>query len=145
MTKIAKSQNPLLCFTHSTPSCSINLFRFLHVVNYKRLKWEPFSVDWLRRQNSKNLQVQVVGNKAKGRISKQVFQENKACQIFQKRNISYPLISLKFALLPYYWQSTMMKWKTDVIKYIFFLNGTFFKPLWYTKHHNKYIFTHPPT
>ena len=33
-----------------------------------------------------------VGNKAKGRISKLVFQENKAHQIFQKTNISYPLI-----------------------------------------------------
>ena len=33
-----------------------------------------------------------VGNKAKGRISKRVFQENKARQIFRKRNISYPLI-----------------------------------------------------
>ena len=33
-----------------------------------------------------------VGNKAKGRISKWVFQENKARQIFRKRNISHPLI-----------------------------------------------------
>ena len=31
-------------------------------------------------------------NKAKGRISKRVLQENKARQIFQKTNISYPLI-----------------------------------------------------
>ena len=35
---------------------------------------------------------QIVRNKAKGRISKQVFQENKARQIFRKTNISYPLI-----------------------------------------------------
>ena len=35
---------------------------------------------------------QIVGNKAKGRISKRVFQENKARQIFRKTNISYPLI-----------------------------------------------------
>ena len=33
-----------------------------------------------------------VGNKPKGRISKRVFQENKARQIFRKTNISYPLI-----------------------------------------------------
>ena len=33
-----------------------------------------------------------VGNKAKGRISKRVFQENKARQISRKTNISYPLI-----------------------------------------------------
>ena len=34
----------------------------------------------------------IVGNKAKGRISKRVFQENKARQIFRKTNISYSLI-----------------------------------------------------
>ena len=34
----------------------------------------------------------IVGNNAKGRISKRVFQENKARQIFRKTNISYPLI-----------------------------------------------------
>ena len=33
-----------------------------------------------------------VGNKAKGRISKRVFQESKAGQNFQKANISYLLI-----------------------------------------------------
>ena len=33
-----------------------------------------------------------VGNKAKGRISKRVFQENKTRQIFRKTNISYPLV-----------------------------------------------------
>ena len=32
-----------------------------------------------------------IKNKAKGRISKQVFQENEARQIFRKTNISYPL------------------------------------------------------
>ena len=41
---------------------------------------------------SANRLSQLVGNKAKGRISKQVFQENKACQIFRKTNISYSLI-----------------------------------------------------
>ena len=39
-----------------------------------------------------NFEQQNVGNKAKGRISERVFQENKACQIFRKTNISYPLI-----------------------------------------------------
>ena len=34
----------------------------------------------------------IVGDKAKGRISKRVFQENKARQISQKTNISYLLI-----------------------------------------------------
>ena len=54
-----------------------------------------------------------VVNKAKGRISKRLFQENKARQIFRKTNISYSLRKfgvlyffetpvLRFALLPYY-------------------------------------------
>ena len=34
-----------------------------------------------------------VGNKAKGRISKRVFQENRALQIFRKTNISSPPIT----------------------------------------------------
>ena len=36
-----------------------------------------------------SFQLNIVGNKAKGRISKRVFQENKAHQIFRKTNISY--------------------------------------------------------
>ena len=42
--------------------------------------------------HSHYLTASLVGNKAKGRISKQVFQENKARQIFRKTNISYLLI-----------------------------------------------------
>ena len=34
------------------------LFRFLHIVNYKSVKWEPFSADWLRNQNLKTFRVQ---------------------------------------------------------------------------------------
>ena len=66
-----------------------------------------------------------VGNKAKGKISKQMFQENKARQLFRKTNISSPCVSagkkcsyfgklgvlfflethvLRFALLSYYRQ-----------------------------------------
>ena len=46
----------------------------------------------------------IVGNKAKGPISKRVFQENRARQIFRKTNIFYPLIRTRtrLALLPYY-------------------------------------------
>ena len=69
---------------------------------------------------------QFVGNKAKGQISKRVFQENKARQIFRKTNMSYRLIctegkkclffekfgmlcffetpGFRFAFLPYYQQ-----------------------------------------
>ena len=75
------------------------------------------------------------GNKAKGRISKRVFQENKARQIFRKKNLSDPLIHhllvhirgkkclvfeklnvlcfletpvLIFTLLPYCWHKTYL-------------------------------------
>ena len=37
-----------------------------------------------------------VGNRAKRRTSKRVFQENKARQIFRKTNISYPRITQTF-------------------------------------------------
>ena len=43
-------------------------------------------------KDTMSLEQQIVGNKAKGRISKRMFQENKARQIFRKTNISYPLI-----------------------------------------------------
>ena len=33
------------CFIHGTPNCFIDLFHFLHVVNYKSVKWEPVSMD----------------------------------------------------------------------------------------------------
>ena len=38
------------------------------------------------------LYLQIVNNKAKGRISKRVLQENKARQIFRETNISYHMI-----------------------------------------------------
>ena len=41
---------------------------------------------------------QLVGNKAKERISKRGFQENKARRIFRKTNIPYPLIRTFFVL-----------------------------------------------
>ena len=44
------------------------------------------------KSNNCYMSLQLVGNKAKERISKRVFQENKARQIFRKTNISYPLI-----------------------------------------------------
>ena len=36
-----------------------------------------------------------VGNKAKGRISKRVFQEIKAREIFQKKSIFYPRVRIR--------------------------------------------------
>ena len=38
----------------------------------------------------------IVGNKAKGQISKRMFQEKKTRQIFKKTNNSYPLIRTRF-------------------------------------------------
>ena len=38
---------------------------------------------------------ELVGNKAKGRMSKRVFQENKERHIFQKADISYPVIHIR--------------------------------------------------
>ena len=96
-----------------------------------------------------------VGNKAKGRISKPLFQENKAHQVFQKTNISYPLIRthvyvsggkkcsffgkfgvlfflletpvLKFALLRYY-QRFGMQYQLKKI-YLKILNSRTRKPM----------------
>ena len=48
------------------------------------------------------LSPEFVGNKAKVRISKRAFQENKARQIFLKRNFSYPLIRTLIRLKMYF-------------------------------------------
>ena len=86
---------------------------------YKQSLSSFFSNIWPILQNT----LEFVVNKAKGRISKPVCQENKAGRIFRKTNISYMCVSgkkkcsffekfgvlcflvtpvLKFALLPYY-------------------------------------------
>ena len=49
--------------------------------------------------DSRLVQGELVGNKAKGLISKRALQENKARQIFQKTNISYPLISSEYQVV----------------------------------------------
>ena len=36
--------------------------------------------------------IQIIGNKARRRISKRLFEENKARQVFRKTNISYSLV-----------------------------------------------------
>ena len=109
----------------------------INMDNFKILCWlqQPhyrITVNWFVNEYLFTFvsNAQIVGNKAKGRISKRVFQENKARQIFRKMNISYPLIrtrtcayqgvrnvrffgkfnvlcfleipDLRFALLPYY-------------------------------------------
>ena len=52
----------------------------------------------------------IVGNKAKGRISKRVFQEHKACQIFRKTNISNPLIRTRTCEFP---KEAITRWHKD--------------------------------
>ena len=49
----------------------------------------------LKKVTMQHRKTNIVGNKAKRRISKQVFQENKASQIFRKINISCPLIDTR--------------------------------------------------
>ena len=65
------------------------------------LTWNKCSIQSIREESAhekKGLLIfftglcNFLGNKAKGTISKRVFQENKARQIFQKTYISYPLI-----------------------------------------------------
>ena len=98
-------------------------------VNYTRKTshfrcWAEFWIQLCSMKLPEGIQLLlIVGDKAKGRISRQVFQENKARQIFRKTNISNVCVSggkkcsffgkfgvlcfletpvLRFALLPYY-------------------------------------------
>ena len=55
------------------------------------LRWASIWLICLNKTNSdENIAAVIVGNKAKQRIPKRVFQENKASQIFRKTNLSYP-------------------------------------------------------
>ena len=57
---------------------------------------------------------EVVGNKAKVRISKRVFQENKARQIFRKTNISYPWYVYR-PLEKYIWKASTLEKRKKII------------------------------
>ena len=82
MRKRASSTITTVQFTDSSmPSTSISLPYPLSIQD---------SPDGIPKTNSAK---HIVGNKAKGRISKRLFQKkNKPRQIFRKTNISYPLI-----------------------------------------------------
>ena len=54
----------------------------------------------LTSTNRDYLLMHTVGNKAKGRILKRVFQENKTGQIFRKTNIFYLLIRTRIKNIP---------------------------------------------
>ena len=60
---------------------------------YKKTKTKVIEYRREQKINKCNFSERIfVGNKAKGRISKRVFQESKARQNFRKTNISYLLI-----------------------------------------------------
>ena len=62
------------------------MFSWLFPKSFKLCSWEKhfLALSILSMQ-------QLVGNKAKGRISKLVLQENKVCKLFRKTNISFTL------------------------------------------------------
>ena len=73
---------------------------FMKWINFRKItilrhfgKWNMIWQIWSGLFSANKQKISFfVGNKAKGRISKRVLQENKARQIFRKTNISYPLI-----------------------------------------------------
>ena len=62
----------------------------------------------LVQNNFENSLAEIVGNKAKGGISKRVFQEKKR-QIFRKANISYPLIRTRTCAYQGVWNNHFSK------------------------------------
>ena len=59
-------------------------------------------------------------NKGEGRISKRVFQENKARQIFQKTNVFYPLICTRtYYIRTYIWMNTRLSKKSWFINELY--------------------------
>ena len=65
-----------------------------------------------------NNYLQVVGNKAKGQISKWVFQENKAHQVFRKTNIFYPLVPKSTsAKCSFFGKIDVLSHKTPVLRF----------------------------
>ena len=63
--------------------------------------------------NRDYLLMHTVSNKAEGRISKRVFQENKTRQIFRKTNIFYLLIRTRIKNIPFseIWRA-LFSWNT---------------------------------
>ena len=54
--------------------------------------------------------LKICGNKAKGRISKRMFQEIKPRQIFWKKNICYPLTRINFSWGSFLHIYLLQKW-----------------------------------
>ena len=83
-----------LQFLSQYRQCSLKNLRLNHCLRFCIAFFLLLTKSYKVLQYSKP-KLNLVGNKAKGRISKWVFQENKAGQIFRKTNISYPLISTR--------------------------------------------------
>ena len=70
------------------------------------LSYKPISVQIQQKRHQNNVHercsslstIEFVGNKATGQISKRVLQENEERQIFQKTNISYPLVRIRMCV-----------------------------------------------
>ena len=83
-----------LQFLSQYRQCSLKNLRLNHCLRFYIAFFLLLTKSYQVLQYSKP-KLNFVGNKAKGRISKWMFQENKAGQIFRKTNISYPLISTR--------------------------------------------------
>ena len=70
------------------------LYSLKHKLNWRIFKSFPPKKLPVNIEACKILR-QYVGNKAEGQISKRMFQENKARQIFRKTNTYYPLITTR--------------------------------------------------
>ena len=73
----------------------------------------------VKRIKKQAKKLNLVGNKAKGRISKRVFQESKARQNFRKTNISYPLIRTRACGVSF---GVICFLETPVLRFAFCLN-----------------------
>ena len=111
---------------HYFMSCSSNHMHMFYYWKKFKLFWTFVQTSWSKGVGLSRLVVKL------GWISKRVFQENKARQIFRKSSISYPLCVsgskkcsffgefgvvsfletpvLRFALSPYYWRNSFLKW-----------------------------------
>ena len=99
---------PCITYNNKYPQNLSTTFKFSRE-NFEIIAINSFLANVLMLYPLKILENQIIGNKAKGRISKRVFQENKARQIFRKTNISYPLIRTKIYIHQSYKRSLIQR------------------------------------
>ena len=88
---------------------------------FRKFMFGSWDIQFFRVLNHP-LNFQFVGSKAKGRISNWVFQENKACRVFRKLNISYPLIRTFTFSLPVFGSYPLLKYFKSAIKIFYKLS-----------------------